>query len=81
MTLEYKVEFKESDLIKDIRERLERKFPQLSLDHQRSQNFAVRALEELKEQGSNAVYEGLVKLGEEAAMRDYQRHLEIMGSS
>ena len=69
--MEYKLRFHESDLVERISEEMRRKFP--ALDLSKILKLSKDSVEEIKSQGNNAAYEGLVLFGEKEATKAYQR--------
>lgn len=71
MSLEYQAKLSESDIRRDIAERMRRRFPALSWKE--SYRLAESSLAQIRTQGNYALHLGLVSLGEKFALLAYQK--------
>ena len=70
MSLEYDAIFLESRFVGDVEKGMRNEFP--VLDVKESRRLAEKSLTWVRGQGNLALYEGLVKVGLEYAIRQYQ---------
>ena len=71
MSLEYNISLEENSLIKDISKRLSMRF--LGLNNEDSEKFAKQSIALIKDQGTLALYDGLVELGKKYAIKAYEQ--------
>lgn len=71
MSLEYNAIFLESRFVSDIEKGVKDKFS--DLDVKESRKLAEKSLAWIRGRGNSALYEGLVKVGLEYAIQQYQK--------
>lgn len=71
MSLEYQAKLSEDNLLREIAERMKKRFPTLSWEE--SYRLADNSLAQIRTQGNFALYEGLVSLGEKYALLAYEK--------
>jgi hypothetical protein len=70
----YNAEFKDSDYVSDLSEKIRKEYPAVSIEG--SMELAKKSLENLKSMGNGALYRGLLKVGLEDIVDSYFKDVD-----